>query len=100
MRVMRRGSRVELVLDGEFDISSRHECPVPRRLVDDEIHEVVVNMSDVSFLDLEGLRYVMEVRAVARERACAFRLVPGPRHVQRVFELTGWGADLSFAEAA
>ena len=98
MTVTRRGRRLELVLDGELDIASAPECPAPGTLFVEGVDHVLVDMRDLTFLDLEGLRYVLELRAVAREHGCEFRVLPGPRHVRRVFELTG--QDVPFSHAA
>ena len=89
MKIKRRGRRLELVLDGELDIASTTTCPTPGVLVGTDLDTLVVDMRELVFLDLEGMRYVMQLRAVALERGCEFRIIPGPRQIRRVFELTG-----------
>jgi anti-sigma B factor antagonist len=78
-----------LVLSGELDIASapglervldEFGASIPRRLV--------IDLTDVTFMDSTGLRALL----LARQRADGdheLLLRPGPRQVQRVFELSG-----------
>ena len=49
---------------------------------------VIIDLSELSFLDSSGLRFLLDSCAEARQDGCTIALVPGPRAVQHVFELT------------
>ena len=59
---------------------------------------VVLDLSDLGFIDASGLRCIMELDAEARQDGFSIALVPGPRAVQRVFELSDTAARLPFIE--
>jgi anti-anti-sigma factor len=51
---------------------------------------------DLSFMDSTGLRLVLEWHASSQLDGFELGVVPGPRAVQRVFELTGMREHLPF----
>ena len=79
-----------LVLVGELDIAS---APALERALENLApslpHRLVIDLTEVSFMDSTGLRALL----LAHQRTQASRqelvLRPGPRQVQRVFELSG-----------
>ena len=79
-----------IVLQGELDVST-----APRfneALSDSRIrncHTVVVDLSELSFMDSTGLSAVLVGEMHARTRGQRFAVVRGPRHVQELFRLTG-----------
>ena len=60
---------------------------------------LVLDLGELSFIDSTGLRLVLRWDAEARKDGFELRLIPGPRTVQRVFELTGTIDRLPFARA-
>ena len=78
---------------GELDL---HSAPV----LEEEVsrlrvggHErVVVDLSGVEFIDSTGLRLLIGLHRAAQREGRAITLVPGPRQVQRIFELTATDA--------
>ena len=81
---------VRVGLSGELDLATvaaaeaavaraRRETPGPLRL----------DLSDLTFLDSSGLRLVLRIDAACRADGCDLQIEPGPRGVQRVFELAG-----------
>ena len=95
------GDGVRVWLAGELDMATvgeaeaavaraRRETPGPLRL----------DLSELTFLDSSGLRLVLKVDATCRADGCALEIVPGPRAVQRVFELAGVGGMLPFAHSS
>lgn len=59
---------------------------------------LVLDLSGLRFMDSTGLRLVLAWDARCREDGCAISLMPGPRAVQRVFEVTGMLQRLPFTE--
>jgi anti-anti-sigma factor len=57
---------------------------------------VVIDLRELSFLDSSGLRLLLDSYAEARKDGHTIALIPGPRAVQRVFELTGTTGHLPF----
>ena len=61
-------------------------------------HEVVLDLSGLTFMDSTGLRLVLITEARSRADSNRLRLVRGPRAIQRVFELTGIESRLPFID--
>ena len=75
---------------GELDLGSADELRAAlRRHAVVHARDIVLDLSEVSFLDSSGLSLVMEEHQRCGRDGCDFRLVPGPDAVQRVFEITG-----------
>jgi anti-sigma B factor antagonist len=86
--VGRDGAAVVVAPVGELDLAT----VVPLREVLDRFEgcaAVVLDLRGVSFIDSAGLSLVMEQQRRAEREGVEFRLVRGPRAVQRLFELTG-----------
>ena len=49
---------------------------------------MVLDLSQLEFIDSAGLNAILMVRALCQEDRCDFCLTPGERPVQRVFEVT------------
>jgi anti-sigma B factor antagonist len=60
--------------------------------------QLVVDLSRLEFLDSTGLRLLLQYDAQARQDGFSFSLTPGPRSVQRIFELSGTHGLLTFIE--
>ena len=90
---------VRLALTGEFDIAS-----APR--VEEEIGRIeaagpgliVLDLRGLEFMDSTGLRTVVGADARAREQGRRVAIVPGPKSVHRIFEVTGLIDRLEFVE--
>lgn len=59
-----------------------------RRLRCTGLHRVVVDLCQLDVLDSTGLRVLISLRNTARREGHRLIIVPGPRSVQRVFDLT------------
>jgi anti-anti-sigma factor len=91
-----------VVPTGELDIAA-----VP--LVDAQLREVrdagflrlVLDLRQVTFMDVRGLRLVLQWAEVAEaDGRAAFEVIPGPPQVQRLFALTATADHVSFVETA
>jgi anti-anti-sigma factor len=82
------GDSHTLLLSGELDMS-----------VGDELETAIVScanaasltldLSQLTFMDSTGLTLILLASDLCKARGIAFALVPGPRQVQRVFEIAG-----------
>ena len=59
---------------------------------------VIIDLSEVSFLDSSGLRLLLDCYAESRQDSHTIALIPGPPVVQRVFELTRTVEHLPFVD--
>lgn len=83
------GSVTVLTLTGELDISSAGR--VEKELTRAEERRpgaLVLDLSQLDFMDSTGLRIVVSADARARERGSRFAVVRGPDAVQRIFRIT------------
>jgi anti-sigma B factor antagonist len=60
--------------------------------------DVVLDLRAVGFMDTSGLRYVLELNERAGREGFGFRIIRGPRAVQRVFEVSGLESRLTFVD--
>jgi anti-anti-sigma factor len=75
---------------GEVDIATAPQLDVKlRELRDSGFDHLVVDLSQVAFLDSSGLRILLAWDDTARNEGLDFELVPGPPPVQRLFDVTG-----------
>jgi anti-sigma B factor antagonist len=59
--------------------------------------KLTLDLRALTFMDSTGLRLVLRWDAAARRDGFEFWVVPGPRQVQRVFELTDTARLVAFA---
>ena len=62
------------------------------------VRRMILDLSNLGFMDSSGLRCILEYDAEARQDGFSLDLVPAPPVVQRVFELTRTHSRLSFIE--
>jgi anti-sigma B factor antagonist len=88
-----------LTLSGELDIAS---APALERTLDDFgtslPHRLVIDLTQVTFMDSTGLRALLLARQRTADADHELFLRPGPRQVQRVFELSGTLERFSFQD--
>jgi anti-sigma B factor antagonist len=84
---------------GELDLATVGEFEAAIGGALDGHKQLVVDLRDVTFLDTEGLKSLMETARMAAERQVAFRLVRGRRSVERIFELTETRSRFEFVDA-
>ena len=83
------GSRHTLVLNGELDMVSAAELEAAiSSTCKPRTSRLVLDLSQLTFMDVTGLRIVLFAKELCEWHRCDFGLIPGPRSVQRVFELT------------
>lgn len=83
------GEQVTVSLRGELDLSTVGKVQEElRRAEASEASVVVLDLSNLTFLDSTGLRAVVTAHERAREQGRRFVIVRGPDAVQRVFTIT------------
>ena len=83
------GGQVTISLKGELDLSSVGKVQEELRRVEAEGPSVLVlDLSNLTFLDSTGLRTVVTADERARENGRRLLVVRGPDAVQRVFAIT------------
>ena len=82
--------RHRLVLTGELDLAPAAELEaVLLRLCADGTKEIALDLSKLRFMGSTGLRVVLLAKELCEQHGYEFLLIPGPRNIQRIFELTG-----------
>ncbi len=92
------GGAHTLLLSGELDMAG---VPVLEatfaRLPAEQTRSVTLDLSGLSFIDSTGLAAIVHISGLCARQSRSFRLLPGPRAVQRLFEVTGLDGVLPFA---
>jgi anti-sigma B factor antagonist len=92
------GSDVLIAVSGELDIASVPAFEAALRDLDlPFLRRAVLDLERLVFIDATGLRAVLGLHAACLKVSTALTIRPGPRHVQRVFELTGTDRMLPFS---
>jgi anti-anti-sigma factor len=81
--------RYVLTLGGELDLAgvAAFEAAATR-LAGMGQGELLVDITDVSFIDSNGVRAILAVKAGCEKRQCAFSMTHGSESAERIFELT------------
>jgi anti-anti-sigma factor len=78
-----------LILSGELDMVSSADLEAAVSMLCKEgTSRLVLDLSELAFMDVMGLRMVLFAKELCEWHRCEFALVPGPVSVQRVFALT------------
>lgn len=84
----RRGNTIVVVASGELDLTHSEQLRTQLCGLIDRFPRVVLDLQEVGFTDVSGLHCMLDVDAASRAAGVEFVLVRGPRHVQRLFEIT------------
>lgn len=95
------GDVAHLVLTGELDLACVPLLEDELRAVEAESPAVVIiDLTDVQFMDSSGLRSLVMADERARVKERRLAIVPGPPMVKRVFEITKLDQRLDLVETA
>jgi anti-anti-sigma factor len=88
--VARNGDQVWITPCGEADLvtTGRLERELVRALGDGS-QKLVVDLSNLTFMDLFGMRALLRCRKSAQEKGMALVLIPGTRGPRRLLEICG-----------
>jgi anti-sigma B factor antagonist len=84
---------------GELDLASTPDLRAILQNLCNKKASVLLDLSEVTFMDSSGLRLIWESDAAAKEHGLELALASGPPEVTRVFELTGLRKRLNFTDA-
>ena len=89
------GGRCVLALGGELDLSvvPQFEALAAQALADDPVL-LIIDLSDLTFIDSSGIRSVLAVREQADDARQGFGMIAGPDNVQKLFEISGISSEL------
>ncbi|HEX4628895.1 MAG TPA: STAS domain-containing protein [Gemmatimonadales bacterium] len=88
-----------LVLTGELDRRSAHALEAEiERLCEDGVSGITLDLRELTYIDSIGVAVIVFRCGLCKRRGFDFSLVRGPASVQRVFEQSGVGDLLPFAE--
>lgn len=85
----RRFETTVLVLEGELDMATVAELDSALGPIESgQAGSILVDLSGLRFLDCSGLHRLMAARERVVSAGGTLKLVPGPKHVRRLFTLT------------
>jgi anti-sigma B factor antagonist len=99
--VISQRSHVVLPLSGDLDAAGA--TAAQKRLLRLELHpgdELVLDLSDLHFMDSTGVRLILQAREHAIRHGAGFVIVRGPDTVMRVLELVGIDEQLELVAQA
>jgi anti-anti-sigma factor len=82
------GGTHTLLLAGELDMAAAADVEAVLLACANDALQLTLDLSQLTFMDSTGLRLIVFAQQLCREKGAEFALIPGPRQVQRVFELT------------
>jgi len=90
---------VRVVPVGELDVDTAAAVEEHlREVLDSGFSEVVLDLRRLTFMDSTGLHLIFKADARAERDGTSFVVIPGPRAIQRLFDLTGTRGHLTFGE--
>lgn len=90
IEVKRERETAELIPAGEVDLATVGQLQRElETLIEAGFPRIVVDLREVGFLDSSGLHALIFAYAGAQEDGWQLAIIPGPRVVQRLFEITG-----------
>lgn len=85
---IRTGAEATVAVQGELDIATVALFEAVVSAIDvASVRRVVLDLGALDFIDVPGLRAVLALRTACLRASVALAILPGPRRVQRVFEL-------------
>lgn len=82
-----------LTLHGELDMSTQHHFATALAgVVDESVSRIVLDLSDLTFIDCANIGLIHQSRILAGLRGTHLELRDPNPHLQRIFELTGLSA--------
>lgn len=96
--ITRADGELTAVLAGEFDMAATFaiEPALERALEAPDLRRLTLDLSGLTFIDSVGIGVVIRLAAELEARGIAMRIIPGPRHVHRVFTTVGMAQALPF----
>jgi len=100
IRGEQEGGQARLSLGGELDLASAPRLQrSAEKLLEGEPRRLVVDISDLSFIDSSGLRVLIGLHERALREGWEFRVVRPPEQVLKIFQISGIDQHLRFIDA-
>ncbi len=93
----RSSDSVVLRVRGDLDLASAPVLAAKLEAARQTGSDVVVDLEQVEFMDCAGLHVLLDAVRGGSARQARIWVTPGPRQVQKLFELTGAGETLQIA---
>ena len=84
-----RDDALVLVPEGEIDLASAGALDAELRLAEQSHAVVVLDLSELTFMDSTGLHMLIEADQRMRDRGGRLVIIPGAAQIQRLLKLTG-----------
>jgi anti-anti-sigma factor len=95
--VSEQDSSTTVRLDGEWDLAAQQAArDAVRDALSRQPARVILDLSGLTFIDSSGIHIVVELLKRAGELNIGLVIIPGPRAVQRIFDVCGLTARLPF----
>ena len=95
-----QGTTSAIELEGEWDLAYQAATTdAIAHALDRRPACLLLDLSRLSFIDSCGVHVVIDARNRCAEQGASLVIIPGPRAVQRVFEICGLIEILPFAES-
>ncbi len=99
MKIDTSNGRTWLRPSGELDLSTVEDLESRLREIEEtDVAVIVLDLSQISFMDSTGLRLVITADDRARKEGRRFLLVKGPENVHRVFRIALLDRRLEFID--
>jgi len=96
---LERGTTSTIKLEGEWDLAQRAATTYAiAHALDRRPACLLLDLSRLSFIDSCGVHVLINARNRCAEQGARLVIIPGPRAVQRVFEICGLIETLPFAD--
>jgi anti-sigma B factor antagonist len=97
--VREQGTTTAIELHGEWDLAVLRSIRWAISGVLDDVPEcIVLDLSQLGFIDSSGLHATLELAEHAAAQNTQLVIIPGPRSVQRMFQITGLADRLPFVD--
>jgi anti-anti-sigma factor len=94
-------SRVDAIrVAGEVDMANLPMWEVALAVLDRAAGDAVIDMADLTFIDVGGLRVLVRASLAMRSRGCRLSLYGVSPGIRRVLEALGWAELFSYSQPA
>jgi anti-anti-sigma factor len=87
-----------VALEGELDFGTAFDVEMRLEEAMRRAERLVIDLGPLKFIDSTGLGVLVEANQRARREGVELEILPGPRAVQQVFEVSGLLDALPFGE--
>ena len=87
-----------IALQGELDFGTAFDVELRLEEAMRRTRHLVIDLRNLDFIDSTGLGVLVEAQQRARREGVTLEVLPGPRAVQQVFEVSGLIDVLPFSE--